>query len=372
MYAKEDNAGKILRRSQICAAGGHLPKGEYPCICIQAHGRWKWQRLDKLSPNKFHEHREALSQQIFSTKNDNVDELHLSPIEIRNTFGETTDVVPGQRLLNGRWLPQDHEKKEDKGEYQIYKHEKTDDRWLYQASNGDWWIGTKINKDQRKPFGFVRPMKSLKDASGNIIRCPPWEIPLWKNWVCLPHVPGLAEGAWQNSEMNIVVLSNKYYAQKEMDEKIDKMEMAFTSQLSTATQKCDIYSKAMHLLFNDLTREKRLKLISSPIFGHLFKVEKLCSRCLCKPEQIIKCVHFDCPGACQNCRDIHDDDDTKCSACGKDQHMDCPICMENYLPEFMNMLPCKHAVCWKCTCRGYETKKPLKKCPICRNSLSIK
>ena len=337
-------------------------KGEYPCICIQARGRWKWQRLDKLSQNKFHEHRKALSQQIFSVEND--EQLHLLPIEIRAAYGENI-VVQDRRQLNGRWLPQDERKMACRGEYQIYKHEKYD-RWLYQVGNGDWWIGTQANMNQRKPWGFARP-NPTHPAGAAFSGCPPWEVPLWKVWA---RSTGQAE-MWHESGMNIVVLSNKHCAQKEMDEKVKKMETQFVSQLSAATQKCEIYSKAMHLLFNDLTREKRLEMISSPVFGDLFKVEQLCSGCLCKPEQIIKCVHFDCPGACQACHDLHDTD-TICGACGKDQYMVCPICIEKYLPDFMNILPCKHAVCWKCTCRGYETKKPLKKCPICRNKFPIK
>ena len=363
MYAKADNAGKILRRSQVCSMGGRgLPKGEYPCICIQTHGRWKWQRLDKLSQKKFHEHREAVSQQIFSAKDD--EQLPLLPLEIRNAHGENI-VVQGQRKLNGRWLPQDQEKHVEKGEYQIYKHEKSDDLWLYQVSNGDWWIGTRINMKRRKPWGFARPSQS-RDRRAAFSGHPPWEVPLWKVW---SRAPGENE-KWHESGMNIAALSNKHCAQKEMDERIKKMEFDFARDLNAAMHKCEMYSKVMHLLFNDLTREKRLEMISSSVFGDLFKVEQLCSGCLCS-EQIIKCVHFDCPGACQACRDLHDKD-ALCGACGKDQHMDCPICMEKYLPDFMNILSCKHAVCWKCTCRAYETKKPLEKCPICRASINKK
>lgn len=52
---------------------------------------------------------------------------------------------------------------------------------------------------------------------------------------------------------------------------------------------------------------------------------------------------------------------------GKKVSMYCPICLSDHPPIYMNILECAHAVCWKCTCLGYETNKPLKKCPICRH-----
>tara|TARA_Y100001970_G_C14246097_1_gene868352 strand:- start:1792 stop:2889 length:1098 start_codon:yes stop_codon:yes gene_type:complete len=365
MHATAQQVGKILRRNQIYDPRGNLPKGTYPCICIQIRGQWKWQRLDKLSQQKFHEHRTALSQQIFSVGQGLPSSL---PIEIKNAYGEHI-FTPSH--INGRWLPQSHEKKEATGEYQVYKHETASNLWLYQIeSNGRWWIGTQANMKRRKPWGWARSeRRSDVGNDGSILRGPPWDMECWKIFA---HKSGENSQRWHVSEhITITALSNKHCVQKEIDERIHKIEVRFEHKLNEASQKCEMYNKLLHLMFNDLTREKRQELLSSPIAGNFFQSSHLCSVCLCKPEKIIKCVHFDCVGACQACHDLHDTD-TKCGACGKDQHMDCPICMERYLPNFMNILPCKHAVCWKCTCRGYETKKPLNKCPICRHSLAIK
>ncbi len=358
MYAKEENKGKILPRNQVCDLGSRLANGTYPCVCVYTHGCWRWQRLDKLSPNKFREHQKAISKQIFQTM-DITEQINLLPIEIQNMTLELS--LPDALYLDGKWLPHDNEKKEN--EYQIYKHE-NENLWLYQIASGEWWIGTRANKTRRRAFGFARSISQTRE-NGDIIRGPPWEVEHWKIWAKTPQT---FQSKWYETNMNILLLSKKNVLQKDMDEKINKLQNDFINQENLLKQKCEQYKKSLYLLFNNQTRDKRIDLIQSKEFGQLFKTENLCSTCLCNVSKSIKCVHFDCPGACQKCHDSWNEKYI-CGACGKDQHMECPICTEKFLPEFMNIFKCKHAVCWKCTCQGYKVNKPIKKCPCCREKL---
>jgi len=362
MYAKQENSGKILPRNEVCDQGSKLVKGVYPCICVQSHGCWKWQRLDRLSQQKFKEHQKVLSKQIFSTF-DVKEQMNQLPIEIKCTELNKNLNLPDKRFLHGNWLPQVHTEKKNANEYQIYKHER-ENLWLYQVESGTWWIGTGANKTRRREFGFARSISQPRRYDV-IIRGPPWEVAHWRIWAT--NGTDSVE-KWYDATIDMLVLSKKNLLQKEMTEKITKLQNNFTNQEHTLRKKCAKYEKSLYLLFNNQTREKRLDLIKSNEFAALFKTENLCSKCLCKVSKMHKCVHFDCTGACQKC---HDSWNHKyiCVACGKDQHMECPVCMEKFLPEFMNIFECKHAVCWKCTCQGYKVNKPMTKCPCCRKTL---
>ena len=381
MYAKQENSGKILKRDQVCAPG--LDKGEYACICVKMRETYRWRRLDKLSVNKFQQHKEDMVKQIFGNHG-YLGNMRFVPIEITDAYGTCA------ATLNGKWIPQDEERNEEKEEYQIYKNDENN-LWLYQV-DGEWWIGTEENKTTRKAWGFA-----TRKSDGTLYsRGPPWEVQNWKNW----GKPTDSEGAvsrWYNCDMVVEAehsspalrehmatdalhtargvllhVHETHIPNAEHAKKVEELQV----QLTMAIDHTESYRKAFTLLFNSLTSEKKLEIRKSSEFKHLFKQENLCSVCL-SDDKIVRCVHIDCIGACQKCHDCWSASDTDggggggggvntCCACGKDQYMDCPICREKALPDYMNIFACRHAVCWKCTCRGYETKKPIKNCPLCR------
>ena len=45
-------------------------------------------------------------------------------------------------------------------------------------------------------------------------------------------------------------------------------------------------------------------------------------------QNITKCIHLDCPGACTKCRHTSGGGDGTCCACGKKQELKCPICLD--------------------------------------------
>ena len=104
MYATRQNKGKILARNQICDIGSRLSNVTYPCVCIYTHGCWRWQRLDKLSQNKFREHQDSISKQILKTMHIK-EKINLLPIEILNETAELS--LPDCLDLDGKWFPLD-------------------------------------------------------------------------------------------------------------------------------------------------------------------------------------------------------------------------------------------------------------------------
>ena len=61
-----------------------------------------------------------------------------------------------------------------------------------------------------------------------------------------------------------------------------------------------------------------------------------------------------------------------CPSCNKKREIECPICLEicNENMVFKNpSKKCQHSICYSCFTRSFfEAKKPIKKCPLCRES----
>jgi hypothetical protein len=260
--------------------------------------------------------------------------------------------------LNGIWVPT------PVGEEVVYASEANHDRWMYIVKNGErqeWWMGTTTNKNQRRAWGWFREVK----RNDNYVE--PWNVTSWRwynsateNWTLIDNVDVMVM-----TRQNIITRAVKIKADKirrECDEQIAeiKHEMARVREFAQS------HMKVSSLLFNNLTTEERRKLIDKSEFRAIFRAEDLCSVCFSK-DKTTKCVHADCTGACAKCRG--GDQDAACCACGKEQILECPVCMESHPPSFMNRFPCLHAVCWRCHCKSYEAKKPILKCPMCRKNI---
>ena len=146
--------------------------------------------------------------------------------------------------------------------------------------------------------------------------------------------------------------------------KWEKAETGFNADLKKRTN-------LLTLLFNKLTQEDRVDICENPKFKDIFKKKKLCSCCL-RCDELTKCIHSSCSGACKTCRsknlvlDSFSSSPDTCCACNKKQVIECLVCYEELPLKFMNLFKqCIHGVCWKCYSASFEAKNPIKKCPMC-------
>ena len=342
-----ENAGKILFRNQI---SHHHSFSNKLYMCVHLRNRWSWQELDKVSAKSFKKNlpqitnniTEILNNQVKTTKNSNM-EMKNCPID----------------AFNGTWVPN------PVGEEVAYVNLMNNNRWLYLVQNNgnpEWWIGTTPNKNAKRPWGWLR------QAQATTQYLEPWDVQTWKwyNDQTKKWIP--------NSTIEFQVETKEMTIDKTVIKRVSILEKAFEAKMDEYREKVKIATDHAHhheavsrLLFNNLTTEERRTLIDKSEFRALFREEDLCSVCFSK-DKTTKCVHADCTGACAKCRG--GDQDAACCACGKEQILECPVCMESHPPSFMNRFPCLHAVCWRCHCKSYEAKKPILKCPMCRKNLS--
>ena len=135
---------------------------------------------------------------------------------------------------------------------------------------------------------------------------------------------------------------------KRLDAEFDNFKKELEANVKSTLQACDTireqhskrvddYRNMSRVLFNNLSKEERVKLADTSTFRTLFKKEDLCSCCLAS-KKTTKCIHSDCTGACETCRE--DNEDAICCACGKEQILECPVCQSNFPPSFMNIFKC--------------------------------
>ena len=377
MQASSDNAGTIIPFAKTMGPTYMAREGETchePFICIKIHGRWKWQRLETLSAARWGEWSAEISKTINTLGQNAVVGEKQIMIEI---VGSSTTSASH---INGIWNPINAPREDYPNEFNVYKNH-GGNRYLYcarinrtgQPLNYQWWIGTEENMKERKPWGF------MKQHTPTTSPFPPWQINQWDDW---NHNVGETQGRWQlpSTTIQVSAMDKEYILskhKKELDAEFDIFKKKLEDNVKSTLQACDTireqYSKRVdnyrnmsRVLFNNLSKEERVKLADTSTFRTLFKKEDLCSCCLAS-KKTTKCIHSDCTGACETCRG--DNEDAICCACGKEQILECPICQESHQPSFMNIFKCKHAVCWKCNCKAYEAKRPLKKCPMCRAEL---
>jgi len=377
MQATSDNAGTIIPFAKTTGPTYMAREGEgchEPFICLKIHGRWKWQRLQTLSAARWGEWSVEISKTINTLGQNAVVGEKQIMIEI---VGSSTTSASH---INGTWDPIDASREDYPNEFNVYKNH-GGNRYLYcarinsagQPLNYQWWIGTEENMKERKPWGF------MKQHTPTTSPFPPWQINQWDDW---NHSVGETQGRWQlpSTTIQVSAIDKEYILSKEkkkLDAEFDIFKKKLEDNVKATLQACDTireqYSKRVdnyrnmsRMLFNNLSKEERAKFADTSTFRTLFKKADLCSCCL-SSKKTTKCIHSDCTGACETCRGGNED--AICCACGKEQILECPICQTSFQPSFMNIFKCKHAVCWKCNCKAYEVKRPLKKCPMCRAEL---
>ena len=110
--------------------------------------------------------------------------------------------------------------------------------------------------------------------------------------------------------------------------------------------------------------EKRRYIIE---FSHTIIGESHCAGCLkLTLKDKVKCMHYDCPGMCEECETQIGD---SCPICEKAQIVTCPICKDEKKKGEIGFAPsgCGHAVCWACMGKAYQVNaQGLRKCPQCR------
>jgi len=345
MQPSSDNAGTILPFEKTTGPTHMTREGEgchEPFICIKIHGRWKWQRLETISAAKWSENKKKISQRISILGQNAIVGTKQMMIEI---VGSSTTSAPH---INGTWNPIDASHEDFPNEFNVYKKHAAD-RYLYcsimhvngQPTKYQWWIGTEDNMKNRKPWGF------MKQHTPTTSPFPPWQINQWDDWT---GTTGAAQ--WQSPSTTIQVSAmDKEYILGKSKKKLESEFNTFKKKLEESVQStllaCELsrtdnskrveeYKDMSRMLFNNLSKEERVKLTDTSTFRALFKKEDLCS------------IHSVCTGACETCRG--DNEDAICCACGKEQILECPICQESHQPSFMNIFKCKHAVCWKCNC----------------------
>ena len=134
-------------------------------------------------------------------------------------------------------------------------------------------------------------------------------------------------------------------------------------QLTTCESENKTYDEVTKFLFNRLSKEERMDLLNKHnSFKKSFRKVNLCTICLSKSPNT-KCIHYDCPGACQKCIQESCKNEGNCCACDKKQIMQCPICFDSHKEQYLKIFNCHHCVCWKCYSNAFEAKKKLTKCP---------
>ena len=161
----------------------------------------------------------------------------------------------------------------------------------------------------------------------------------------------------EDNEENVVLRQKNERLEKSMKRYADKVDSE-KSIRKTVFNGCK-------MLFNRLnTKEKQDLLKEGNVFEKIFQQKDLCACCFSVDKTISKCIHFDCPGACAECRITNIDDD--CCACGQKQELACPVCLETKPESELEIFKCCLVTGLKCVLKSYRVKKAIKKCPTCR------
>ena len=336
-------------------------------VCVYLNRRWKWNSLDQISSNTFRKYQEKITKSVYKlAQNTSMDEKYCT-IKISGASGTNATHI------NGSYYPIVDEIKENG--INVYLRDShpnlnmSNGRWLYWDSGSKWRIGNTRNMKTRHTMGWLMTSDLVGDPNAD---GRPWMIPSdkWKVWDGTDN-----SGRWNNGNITIELLTGISQISREQFKDME-------NKLSTIKKQVDRYKEFEKInsnllngckeLFNRLNTNQKHQLIKNgSIFPKIFKNTKLCAVCFSADENIKKCVHFDCPGACLKCRNAHADGGCPgtCTACGKEQKLKCPVCLEVFEAKNLNIFTCGHCTCWKCHCLSFQHKKPIKKCPTCRHKI---
>ena len=100
----------------------------------------------------------------------------------------------------------------------------------------------------------------------------------------------------------------------------------------------------MERMFERLPIDFRQQLLIE--FKHTIIGKSWCHLCMNLSYSKQKCLHFECPGMCDDCYMKLDE---TCPACHRNQEIDCPICREPKRQKDLHTLSmCHHSICLKC------------------------
>lgn len=356
--ATASNKGIVLCRSQIKLEGkdmGGNHKWNDLYICIYKRNKWRWENLHNISTVNF----KTYKKNIIDAANISCREFkkHEMPVIIENCDAVNSDYI------NGIWCPIPEQK--ESYEFQVYKRSGHKNVWLYpvigRQNNMDtyqWWIGCFSDFRDRKGWGKCRSNRLPYDG---VLVPPPYSVTEWFIW------DKVSSNSDENSEKwNWRISKNNFT--------INTLQNGNLGQMNRINQLKNDFNKMLDIvkeLYNMFPKEERTKLIETKL-KDCFNKASLCPLCLSIGKPLSKCLHFDCIGACADCRNLSKEGgggDGTCCACGREQVMECPICIEKHTEQYLKILPCKHCVCWKCFCNSYEVNRPLKKCPSCRHKI---
>jgi len=361
--ACEENKGKIRSGAEIKGTSNRNQvynleeKNNTLYVCSFDRGRWKWVPLKKISQKNY----KLLKNEIIETcisnyRLDNRVPL-CHPIKLTGATGSNAEQI------NGVFYPQPNEVYSDGHMVYLRDDDNANKRWIYFVpTRSKWRLGNTRYKDDRKAVGWLQNMNL--DNSVAPSDADPWVIDQcnWRIWDGTDAV-----GNWVECPNFKIELMNDGRA-REM-EKQKKMVTQATKTMENYKQLNDKYRAVSAILFNKMSKEDKVEIINSvEDLKTIFKKENICGSCFsCK--ETTPCVHFDCPGACAECRETLDEDD-KCCTCGKSQKMQCPVCFETFPTDQLEIFKCRHCICLRCYLQSFKFKKQIKKCPTCRTPIS--
>jgi len=323
--------------------------GGVPHICVKLRNVWHWRPFNGISAKTFQTYKDDITNHLASPPSGNEQDW---PLRISGASASAN-------IINGEWIPIPTLRRN--GEFGIYRKKDDEDKWFYCTKDNQnrftWWIGVTSKATERKPWGF------FKQLGSSAYSMKPWIIEGWRCWNPAPNA-----GRWMESSVVILPMSPETIYKEKVDEFIRTTKEEQITILAEAEKAIGEWKAVGNILFNQLTPQDRLTYIKKTEFQKLFKKENLCSCCF-SSEKTTKCIHIDCPGACQKCRGVNEDND--CCACGKKQLLQCPVCQDDFPPSFVKRFnACAHCICWKCYGTAFDLKRRIKKCPMCRTSLN--
>ena len=136
------------------------------------------------------------------------------------------------------------------------------------------------------------------------------------------------------------------------------------------------YKSLVHQLYKQLTREQKQDYLNggewknTPMEKFICGRAKGCGGCCNLINESNRCIHINCPGCCDDCKDniigFTENGVLVCHACQKKQVKKCPICLEDKSPAELCVLGCHHSFCWRCYGMGCMSGEQIVKCPECR------
>ena len=359
-------------------------------ICRKLRGSWKWEALWKIPQNYWNTVQERvmtiLKKGVIKYFEEDYKKQpkhsELSPIQIFNAPGTHADKINGTyypvlELCPGHESPMIYLKKDVNSNNHHYRR-RNDKKclWLYWVPVedpppypddilGKWWLGNTYFMKRGRARGFARSSLCPTAAKIDDARLS------WSVWTG-NDVDHASPGSWVGSApLRIKRLQYNYDGSFKTDpnqEIKDEFE-----NLKIATKGIvDNYHEIAQKMWNYLPLKQRSSLWEKDnTLQVLLDKNKICKCCFAVSKNKVKCIHFDCPGACLECVESYakSGGGGECIACKREQIVQCPICFEEEKSKYLRIFKCRHFVCLKCFIDAFEKKKAIKKCPCCRKAI---